>query len=79
MRFFVQRWLWSFEETRHAASLLFQWGEGAFFADALVVPRREAAYGLCFFHFNAEMLFHKINSGKNGKIGVPFAAAGTAH
>ena len=43
-------------------------------ADALVVTGRIVADNVRFLHLDAEMLLHEPDGGKDGKVGVAFAA-----
>ena len=47
-------------------------------ADALVVAARIMADDMRFIHLNAEMLLYEIDGGKDGEVGVAFAAARSA-
>ena len=47
-------------------------------ADALVVTGRIVADNVRFLHLDAEMLLHEPDGGKDGEVGVAFAAARTA-
>ena len=47
-------------------------------SDALIILAGMTAHDLRLFHLNPKMLFHKINSRKNGQVGIPFTAAWSA-
>ena len=47
-------------------------------ADALVVTGRIVAHDVRFLHLDTEMLLHESDGGKDGEVGVAFAAARTA-
>ena len=58
-----------------AASMI-RFGEGAAPADALVVSGRIAADDGGLLHFDAEVLFDKIDRCENREERIPFTAAG---
>ena len=57
---------------------MIRFGEWTALADALVVLRRIVADDIMRFHFNAEVLFNKVDGGEDGEEGIPLAAPGPA-
>lgn len=47
-------------------------------ADALVVSGRIVADNVRFLHLDAEMILHELDGGKDGEVGVAFAATRAA-
>lgn len=49
------------------------------FSNTLIILCGIAAHYLRLFHFNPKIIFHKINSRKDGQVGIPFTTAGSAN
>ena len=47
-------------------------------ADALVVTGRIVADNVRFLHLDTEMILHELDGGKDGEVGVAFAATRAA-
>lgn len=62
-------------EAAYYTSSMVCFGEWTAFTDALIILCREVTHDFRFFHFNPKVIFHKIDSRKDGQEGVPLAAA----
>ncbi len=49
------------------------------FTNTLIILCGMAAHYFRLFHLNPKMFFYKINSRKNGQIGIPFTTARSAN
>lgn len=49
------------------------------FPDTLIILPGMSAHNFPLLHRNPKVFFYKLNRRKNGKIGIPFTAPGTAN